>query len=154
MVVGASESSIGNSKRLSRPTAHNWADYINGELSSSLGKLLSCPSSNLKTFNVDAGSVNKWGRDEIIDSVMVSRAELEAQGVRRESVIEDVRQVCLTDAGGIPKGKLVFPESQVVSSKVEREIFGDSVSRDGSVNSALAEGGHASSRLSYDSRSA
>lgn len=124
MVSNYSHTPIPNSKRITSPNIGNWSQFLMGELSSTLGTILSCPSSNIKIFNLDADKVKQVSKpSEILSLLGVSTDFLEKYGITeadsKSVIFEKLKIIMHQTSGGIPVGTLEFTEAGTVTSTLE-----------------------------------
>jgi hypothetical protein len=75
-----------NQKRYSSPTATNWQSYCSGEVSSAMGKLISCPSSNIKVFNMDAKVVNELDFNSAYELIVSQISKLDGWSLLSDEI--------------------------------------------------------------------
>jgi hypothetical protein len=137
-IIAYHDSPVTNSRRISSPTARNWQSYLSGEVSSVIGKLLSCPGSNFRTFGIDANAVRSLDFTKAFEMVVAPLSALPgwkdiSSKITLETTRQDIANALLMDPGGIPREGLVFPEPTNVSSNIEADVFGGKIVRNGSV---------------------
>lgn len=127
-----------NLKRI-RPTIEEWAKYAKGEAGAALGQIISCPSTNFKTVNIDPG-VNNFGILEAIDSIGIKKEILNKYNITSETISKAIKNKYLIDDYGLPSKSVEYPEPNIISSKIQQEILGDQLLRNGTVGTKLIRG--------------
>jgi hypothetical protein len=137
MVIAYSENEIIPCKPTGKPTKNNYGEFISYRMTQILGTLSSCPASNIKVFSLPLECIN-WGLQEALKFIAPDRV-FEKKDISR---IEEILVENLTlNEGGLPTGVLNFGEPSSLNSKIEKEIFGELIARDGSVSSTLGLSG-------------
>lgn len=133
------ESHTTNVKRI-RPNKENWGLYARGEMGAIKGQLISCPTTSLRTLNIDGSQVNSYGVTEAIRSLGFDLSTLDKYGITTQSVIEKVRGILLIDNNGMPIKSLIYEEPDFITSKVQNEIVGYCLVRNASLKNVLEKG--------------
>lgn len=142
------DENIPNTKRLSKPSSSaTWPAYAKSEMSAALGLLLSCPGTNIKLLNIDP---SKAANATLLDVLNYSGFDQEFFHAQQIS-IDDIRNVfctyMLADSGGFPLNKIEYHENPQVISSLEKDLLGDSITRIGTVNTALNKGSEPDSAI-------
>lgn len=127
-----------NIKRI-KPSEAEWARFARGEAGAALGQIVSCPSTNLKTVNIDS-EITNCGLDEAIEGVGINKNTLTRYNITNESISRDIKKKFLVDNNGMPLDLLIYDEPSSIYSKIQNEILGDRITRSGRVNSVLVKG--------------
>jgi len=138
-VKEAAETSDSNIKRV-KASKDNWPTFMRGEMGAAKGQLLSCPSTNIIKLGIDGAEVSSYGVEEAIEKTGFDKKLLEDYGITTEYIIARIRDIFLTDNGGLPIEKLVYNEPRFVRSKIQNEILGDNLIRTDEVSAKLEKG--------------
>ena len=145
LLIACTEVPVPNSKKILTCNAGNWTQFLSGQMSSMIGRLLSCPSTNFKMFNVSAEWVKSATLDSCIDLFKTSLGNSSVSEYldqfSPDTVKDLISNALLTDSGGIPRTSLVFDEVNNLTSNIENTIFGETIRRTGTVNVTLSSGG-------------
>lgn len=128
-----------NVRRIS-PTIGEWAQFAKGEAGSVFGQMISCPSTNLKTINIDGPTIQKAGLEDAIKTVGISSQVLEKYEITVPTICNKMRSIFLINNSGIPIQKLEYDEPKTIYSKIQFEILGDYLDRVGTINATLQKG--------------
>lgn len=127
-----------NIKRI-RPSQAEWQRFAKGEVGAAMGQIISCPSTSLKTINVDS-KVGDYGVSEAIKNIGISDDTLNKYNITQDTIVDGIRGILLTDNSGIPIKTLEYNEPKIINSKIQAEILGESVCRTGEINTKLSKG--------------
>lgn len=124
LVHSYSQSSFPNHKKIVTPNQGNWPDYLNGELTSTLGILLSCPASNIKKFNLKPESITEIENpSQILTLIGVSQEFLTEHGIVESdtdsTVFGLISSAMNQTDGGLPAEIREIEDPVVMSSKLE-----------------------------------
>lgn len=133
------ESQAPNTKRI-KPSTADWQSYAKGEMGAATGQLLSCPSTNLKTLNIDGQNVQNYNLEDAIDAIGIEKETLQKYNITPERVTNEFKSIFLVDNSGMPIYKIEYDEPQTIYSKIQADIFGDTLIRSGKMNSSLIKG--------------
>lgn len=123
-----------------KPTIAEWEQFARGESGSAFGQMISCPSTNLKTINIEGSAIKNAGLEDAIKSVGISNQILEKHNITTTTICNEMRSIYLLNSAGIPVPKLEYDEPKTIFSKIQAEILGDELIRTGTINSALSKG--------------
>lgn len=140
------ESHDTNTKRI-KPSSREWLPYARGEMGAARGQMLSCPSTNIIKLNISGSEVLGYGIEEALSNIGFDSYTYQRYDVTVDSVKQALRDVFLTDKGGIPIDNLVYNESKVIHSKIQDEILGDRLIRTENIKSSLEKGVKPSSAI-------
>lgn len=133
------ESHNANVKRI-KPSSENWLMFARGEMSAAKGQLLSCPTTNLKTLNIDGQLASSYGVELALKSIGIDGNVLTKYEITPQRVIEEVRKILLLDKTGMPNKVLVYNEPDFVVSRLQSEIMGECVTRSAVLSNKLVKG--------------
>jgi hypothetical protein len=136
IVIDLVENPSPNSKRI-KPSIAEWQKYAKGEMSAGLGQMISCPSTNLKTLNIDGAKIANYGLEDAIASLGISKETLSKYNISSESISDSILSIFLLSNKGIPVPSLYYDEPSSIFSKIQKEILGDKLKRTGNINSSL-----------------
>lgn len=128
-----------NIKRI-KPSSANWQQYARGEMGSAFGQMISCPSTNLKTVNIDGTKVKSYGIKEAIQAIGISPNILEKHNLTTDRITQEISSIFLVNSSGIPVQSLEYDEPSSISSKIQNLILGTCIKRTGVINSDLQQG--------------
>jgi hypothetical protein len=127
-----------NVKRI-KPTISEWENYAKGEAGSAFGQMISCPSTNLKTINIDGSLIKNSSLEDAVKSLGISSQILEKHNISTLSIIREMRSIFLLSSAGIPISKLEYNEPKTINSRIQSQILGDELIRTGTINLALSK---------------
>lgn len=127
-----------NTKRIN-PSIADWQLYAKGESGAAMGQMLSCPATNLKTINIEP-TVANYGFIEAFEWIGINEEYLNKFNITPESIAKIIKDTYLVEPTGMPLTNLVYEEPKNISSKIQKEIMGNSLTRSGVVNSVLSKG--------------
>lgn len=128
-----------NAKRVS-PGSTNWQIYAKGEMTASLGQLLSCPCTNVDVLNIKGNEIYNFGLAEALVNIGFNPDVYHKYGLSIEGIKNEVRKQYLTDNGGLPTDKITYNEPKNIYSRIQEDILGDSIIRNGSFSTVLVKG--------------
>jgi hypothetical protein len=127
-----------NTKRI-RASTDEWPKYARGEASAAFGQMLSCPISNLKTLNISA-DVGEYGLDKAIEALGVNEEVLNKHNITKDKIITEFKKIFLVNEKGMPIEKIEYHEPTSIKSKIQEEIFGNLIFRNGNIGINLVQG--------------
>jgi len=122
-----------------KPSIAEWQQYAKGEAGSAMGQIISCPSTNLKTINVDP-NVTTYGIREAISALGISNELLSKHNITPATVVLEMRSIYLVDKAGLPIERLEYDEPTSIFSKIQKEVLNENLIRTGTINSNLVTG--------------
>lgn len=137
IIVDMVDSPSPNVKRI-KPSIDEWQRYSKGEAGAALGQIISCPSTNFKTINIDP-RVNDFGIVEAVDSIGISKKTLEKYNITPEIIAKSIKDIYLIDEYGLPTSTVEYEEPNIIRSKIQQEILGDSIIRNGKIGTNLVK---------------
>jgi len=144
------ECGVPNSKRIKTPNSKNWVEYLNGEASSTKGKLLSAPSSNILLFNLNPKNVESLNIAGVLALTGLSEETLKKYSITVDEIREHIYSAYMSTVGGIPTTQKSFDEPAQLRSAIEEEIFVDRIVRTGEINDSLVKGDLPDSPITRD----
>lgn len=122
-----------NTKRI-KPSVGEWQLYTKGEAAAALGQMLSCPSTNLKVFNIDSSKVSSYNFNQAVEVLGINEHILDEYSISLYDISDDIRSTFLLNGSGMPISFLEYKESETIYSKIQEEILGKCLVRTDSNN--------------------
>ncbi len=127
-----------NTRRI-RPSIPDWQLFAKGEAGAAMGQMISCPSTNFKTVNIQP-EVLKYNLTEAIGSLGINKEILNKHNITPTYIAGKIRNTYLVGTNGIPINKLIYDEPDTIHSKIQSEILKDEIQRSGLINTNLVKG--------------
>jgi hypothetical protein len=134
-----------NSKRI-KPSVSDWQLFAKGEISAAFGQILSCPTTNFKTINIEP-NISRFGFIEAYSLLGFDAEILNKYNITPELILNAMKTNFLTELSGLPVDSLSYNESNLIYSRIQADILDDKISRTGLVNSKLVKGQEPSSAI-------
>jgi hypothetical protein len=139
LIIDAVDCPSPNVRRI-KPTISEWQQYARGEAGSAFGQMISCPSTNLKSINIDGSIIKNFNLEDAVRSIGISNQILEKHDISILSICSQMRSIFLINSVGIPVSKLEYDEPKTIYSRIQVDILGDELKRTGTISSALSKG--------------
>jgi len=154
LIQSQAEASIPSAKRIKVPSPGNWRDFAAGESGAAVGYLISCPTTNIKFFNLNTDIVLSFTSAEkvleyfskCLPSHVLNFLGLDSpDGLKAmaDSASKLFSSTFLSNAGGLPitASSLSFDEPKDLSSALEVAILGQPLGRTASIVASVPKGG-------------
>lgn len=105
-----------NSKYFSNINEDNYLIWNSGFISRHIGIFSSCPSTNLRVFNLPSNS-SKWGITELLGHLGKI-----SEGIEKQDFIQNLIDSTFVDSGLIPNKELIFNEVEIKVG-IEKEVL-------------------------------
>lgn len=133
------ESSSPNIKRI-KPNVADWQAFAKGEIGACMGQMLSCPATNIKVLNLNGKDLKEYGLAEALLAIGIPNKTLDSFGINPITLSHDMKGVFLINNAGIPIESISYDEPSKIYSKIQNELLGSSLIRNGIVNTNLVKG--------------
>lgn len=128
----------GNTKRI-QPSKANWLLFARGESGAARGQFLSCPNTNLEKLNIKETDVINYDFINCLNNIGFEKKTFLKYGITPEIIKVEIRNLLLTDKTGMLMSFIRYNEPKTVYSKIQSEIFGDSIIRSNEISISLYE---------------
>lgn len=126
--------SIGSNRKRSKPSVPEWQLYAVGEMSAAVGQMLSCPSTNLKILNIIESEVVSYDLRQCIRKLGLNKILYLKYNITLKIIKDSIQKVYMVDNKNIYIKKLIYTESNLITSKIQNEILGNSLIRNNFFN--------------------